>query len=171
MVRFTIFSGHEGSLGPDGDIYITVFAGSDLERPPLATLAARTRGQPNPDYPAARYTFFTLFGGVEVRWPTIAQEFLALRDALRSGALTLADWDGFVARHGQAGGLRVNAFTLFGGCNGDGVPSEDKELDDLALHRHLGHLTDAALQTLLPAIGQKGALRLAVLRQAAGSGG
>jgi hypothetical protein len=166
MVRFTIFSGHEGPLGPDGDVYVTVFASSQLERPPLATWAARTRGQPVTGRPPAHYTFFTLFAGVEVRWPTIAQEYLALREALRNGVLTLADWDGFVARHGQAGGLRMNAFTLFGGCCGDGVPSEDKELDDLALHRHLGHLTDAAIQTLLPAIGQKSVLRLAAVRQA-----
>ncbi len=166
MVRFTMFSGHEGPLGPERDIYVTLFAGSELRRPPFAAVVTRARQQSANEPKAPHYTFLTLFGGTDLSWPTLAEECVALRSALAARTLTLEEWDRTLGRFGDGGGLRVNALTLFAGFDANAVPSEDKELEDLALHRHFGHLTDAAVEALLPAIGQKGAFRLAAVRQA-----
>jgi len=165
MVRFTMFSGHEGPVGPGRDIYVTVFAGSELRRPPFAALVARARQQGG-DQKTPYYTFLTLFGGTDLTWPTLAEECVALRDALAARTITLEDWDRALGRLGDDGGLRVHALTLFAGFDANAVPSEDKELEDLALHRHFGHLPEPAVEALLPAVGQKGVFRLAAVRQA-----
>ncbi len=170
MVRFSIFSGHDGPLGPSGAVYVTIFAGSTLRRPPSATLAARVRAAGDLES-HERCTCLTLFGGVDILWPTMAEEYVALREAVRSGALTLEDWDRYVAAHGSGGGVHVNSVTLFGSCNGDTVPSENRELEDLALHRHLGHIPDSAVQYLLTAVDQKGVVRFTAIRQAIAAGG
>ena len=50
--------------------------------------------------------------------------------------------------------------------DGDNLPSEDDELEDLALNRHLGYITEQASELLMQAIGQRGSSRGAVVRQA-----
>lgn len=163
MAHFCMFGGHEGVLSSDGSVYITVFGGSDLRRPPLARQIAERRlrgGGSSESY------FLTLFGGTSLIWPTLAEEFLALRDAVRNGALGLAEWDQWVGRGDGRGPLTTHSLTLFGGYEGDTLPAEDKELDDLTLQRHLNQIPEAAMQTLMLAIGQRGAQRLAAVRHA-----
>jgi hypothetical protein len=101
-----------------------------------------------------------------VRWPTLAQEYLALHEALRTRALTLAEWDRQLAQPTTSDTLQLHSFTLFGAFDGDGVPGEDEEVDDLSMQRHLGHIPDEAVEVLMRAIGQPGPQRLAAVRQA-----
>jgi hypothetical protein len=165
MAHFSMFGGNDGQLGPGGDVYITVFGGSDLKRPPVASQLAGWRGHPAGSSEST-YFFFTLFGSTTLSWPTLAEEYLALRDALRAGTITLEDWDRFVTRPAGTGALRTNCLTLFGGFEGDVLPKEEKELDDLSLQRHLGLIPESAVQLLMLAVGQAGQARLAAVRHA-----
>jgi hypothetical protein len=164
MAHFCMFGGNEGVLSADGSVYITVFGGSDLRRLPLARQIAERRLRGGA---AAESFFFTLFGGTSLIWPTLAEEYLALRDAVRSGTLSLTEWDQCVGRGDGHGPIQTHSLTLFGGFEADTLPGEDKELDDLTLQRHLGHIPEPAVQTLMLAIGQRGAQRLAAVRHAA----
>jgi len=165
MVHFSVFGGHEGQLSAGGCVYITLFGGSELKRPPLAArLAALRRPSGLRDEP--RYVFLSLFGSTTIRWPTLAEEFLALTDALRAGAFTLDDWERFTASPGEHRLLRAGSFTLFGSMQTDALPTEEEELDGLSLQRHAGTIADAAVERLMLAVGQGGAQRLASVRQA-----
>ncbi len=166
MPHFSMFGGNNGQLGPGGDFYITIFGGTDLKRPPAARQVA-SPGQRRPhEREEPHYIFCTLFGGTTLSWPTLAEEYLALQDALRAGTITLDDWDRLVTRSGGSGLLRTTCLTLFGSFEGDVLPREERELDDLSLQRHLGHIPEAAVQTLMLAIGQTGQPRLAAVRHA-----
>jgi hypothetical protein len=166
MAHFAMFGGNSGQLGPGGDFYITVFGGSDLTRPPVAGQIVELRHQRKTERDHSQYVFCTLFGGTTLSWPTLAEEYLALHDALRAGTITLEDWDRFVAEPGGPGPLRTTCLTLFGSFEGNVLPREEKELDDLSLQRHLGHIPEAAVQLLMLAIGQAGGPRLAAVRHA-----
>lgn len=166
MAHFSMFGSNDGQLVPRRDFFITIFGGSNLKRLPAASQIAELRQQPAHQRSQAQYTFCTLFGGTTLTWPTLAEEFLALRDALRAGTVTLEDWDRYVAQPGGPGPLRTLSLTLFGGFDGDVLPREDQELDDLSLQRHLGQIPEHALQTLMLAIGRTGVQRLTAIRQA-----
>jgi hypothetical protein len=56
---------------------------------------------------------------------------------------------------------------MFGGFDERAIPSEDDEVDSLALQRQLGNIPDPAVQVLQYGIGQHGAERTATLRRAA----
>ena len=102
---------------------------------------------------------------MSVKWPTLASEYLALRDAVLGGALTLSDWDRLVARFGD-GGLRSGSFAVFGSVNTDDLPGEDEELDDLSLQRHTGGIPEGIIDRLMLAVGHGGPQRLSTVRQA-----
>jgi hypothetical protein len=103
----------------------------------------------------------------ELKWPTLAEEYLALVQALRSGALSLESWDRAIACTDSGATLRTASFTVFGSLETDHLPSEDEELDDLSLQRHGGHIPEAAMDHLMLAVGHGGEPRLAAVRQAA----
>ena len=42
---------------------------------------------------APKQFFLTIMGATEITAPTLAQEFMDLRDLLQSGSITMADWD------------------------------------------------------------------------------
>jgi hypothetical protein len=164
MFHLCLFGGHAGELDARRKIYLTVFGGCELRWPSIAKQmsALRQRGAPL-DAGPAQY-FLTLFGGTEISAPTLAHEFLDLQSALRAGQLTLDDWDRSIVRIGDL--RRAGSLTLFGSFNGDGVPGEDAELEDLALNRHLGYISDEAAELLMRAVGARGSSRAAVVRQA-----
>lgn len=166
MVQFSMFGGYEGVLDAEGRMYITIFAGTDLKRPPFASRVAAMRRRGEQDWRPSRGFVLTICGGVEIKWPPLAEEFLALRDALRTGTMTMDDWDRALAQTSDEGLFHPASFTLFGALSVDEVPDEDKELEGLALQRHHGEIPDAAVQELLLAIGQTGVQRLVAVRQA-----
>ncbi len=165
-----MFAGHDAVLSGGRDFYVTVLGGTSVRRPPTASLVSQLlRGSPGqPDHPQC--TFVTVFGGTSLMWPTLSEEYLALRDALQAGSLTLEDWDRLAVVAGGGGPVRILSLTLFGSFEGDQLPREEKELDDLALQRHLGEIPESAVQILTMAIGQRGHQRLTAVRQAIVSG-
>ena len=62
--------------------------------------------------------------------------------------------------------VSISSFTLMGGFSECELPSEDEEVDSLALQRHLGHIPESAGQILQYGIGRRGAERFATLRRA-----
>jgi hypothetical protein len=166
MLHFCVFGGSDTELRTEGGVYVTIFGGATLRRPPLAHALTLHRGQSAEKTRIHQHYCLVLFGGITVSWPTVVQEYLSLRDALRSRTITLDEWDNFVAQSGVDGSLRVNSLTLFGGFDSNETPSEDDELDTISMHRHLGQISEDAAERLMLAIGQSGPHRLAIVRQA-----
>jgi len=109
--------------------------------------------------------FLTIFGGVDIKSPTLAEEFLDLREMISGGALTLEDWDRAMASLGSAD-IPIASFTLFGGFDECELPSESEEIDSLAIQRHLGNISESAGRVLQLGIGQRDARRSATVRRA-----
>jgi hypothetical protein len=188
MIKITVFSGHEGQLRWDTSFYLTLFGGVDLVRPTVARqiLTAKTQQQPPlvgadrdgglvgraeqarfgpPPYKTHRPFFLTVFGGVDIKSPTLAAEFMDLREMVRSGSLTLADWDRSIAMLAHAD-FAPASFTLFGGFDECSLPSESDEVDSLALQQHMGNIPSKSGQVLQMGIGRHETERLATVRRA-----
>jgi len=167
MVHATIFSGHEGQLRPGAVFYLTLFAGCTLKRPTVARQIAATK-QSRGDAPVQRRKpfFLTIFGGAEIEFPTLAEEYLDLVHMLDAGSVTIEDWDQAMARSAAEDGV-VASLTLFGAFDECALPSETREIDTIALQRHLGNISEDASHVLQCAIGQADAERRATVRRAA----
>ena len=167
MVQVTIFAGHEGQLRQDQVFYLTIFGGCELTVPTGAKLALARRDQERQQHHHIRRKpfFLTVFGSVEIKLPTIAEEFLDLHQMIESGLLSMEDWERSMA-HVAAGDRSVSSFTMFGGFEEGKLPSENSEIDSLALHRHLGNISEASSQVLQYCIGQPEIERRAALRRA-----
>lgn len=165
MVHFSVFGGFSGRVQAGRNLYLSVFGPAQLRRPAAATRLIEARqGAHRGEGWACVY--LSIFGGLTIKAPTLAEEFLALLDALRCGALTLDEWDRSGDRLVDQGGPRTAFFSVFGGLNADVLPGEDEELDDLSLQRHAGFIPEPSLDRLMLAIGHGGAQRLAAVRQA-----
>ena len=167
MFQVTIFGGHDGRLRYDKWFYLTLFGGVDLVRPTIAhQLIAKRQAQQDRIPIARRKPFFlTIFGAVDIKSPTLAAEFIDLKEMLRSEQLTLEEWDRAVANLGRLD-PGVASFTLFGGFDECGLPSENEEVDSLATQRHLGNIPESAGQVLQYGIGHDGAERHVTLGRA-----
>jgi hypothetical protein len=166
MIHITVFSGHDGQLQPDKRFYLTLFGGCDLVRPTVARQLLHERQAAQSGRPPIHPPFFlTIFGGVDIKYPTLTEEFLDLREMLNSGLLTMEDWDRSMAQLGRTG-TSVASFTLFGGFGECELPSEEEEVDSLAVQRHLGNISESAGRVLQYGIGQRGSERVAALRRA-----
>jgi hypothetical protein len=169
MIHLSIFGSHGGTLSAARRLYITAFGGCELR---VATVAKqiverRQQGHATPQGPG--HIFVTLFGGTALKLPTLAQEYLDLQEQLRAGLLTLTDWDRAVGQLSGGNTWSAGSLTLFGSFSGEELPSEDEELDDLALNRQLGYIPDEALDLLMQGVGLRGSSRPAVVRQALAS--
>lgn len=167
MIQATIFAGHDGRLRYDKWFYLTLFGGCDLFRPTMARqlLSQRQAQQQNQPVHRRKPFFLTIFGGVSIKSPTLAEEFIDLREMVNSGLLSLDEWDrSLVLLEESEGGIA--SLTLFGGFDECELPSENEEVDSLAVQRHLGNISDSASQTLQYGIGQHGSERTATVRRA-----
>ena len=166
MVQITVFSGHEGRLGSNKKLYRTIMGGCTLVRPTIArqiiaTWDARRDGRINRPGPF----FLTIFGGLDIKCPTLAEEFVDLRDMLNSSTLRLEDWDKDAALVGLSDATTAS-FTLFGGFDENKLPSENEEVDSLAIQRHIGNISEESGNILQLAIGRSEAERRAAVRRA-----
>lgn len=166
MVSFCAFSAHDAQLSADGCLHFTVFGGARFRRPPVAHLIAERRRRTPAPPDGTQYFFVTLFGETSITWPTLAEELLAVCEALDTGTLALSDWDHSMAQPELSGLLRVHALTLFGGFDANHAPSEEAELDALTLQRHTGHIPEEAVELLMLGIGHTGTQRLVAVRNA-----
>ena len=166
MIHFTIFAGHEGRLRLDGTFYLTMFGGCELIRPTLARHAMTKRELEREGRATRQKPFFlTIFGGAGIKLPTLAEEYLDLQESLGSGLLAMADWERSVTDLTRSDSL-FGSFTLFGGFDEGELPSENEEIEAIALHRHLGNLSDTAGQMLQYGIGRRDAERYATVHRA-----
>jgi hypothetical protein len=167
MFQICMFGGYEGRLQTSKRVFLTIFGSCELHRQTLARqlLARRSAGQPD-RAGTHRNVVVTLFGATEIKAPTLAEEFIDLKDAIRSGALSRDAWDSFASDLAASESESVFSLTLFAGFSEAELPSENEEVDSLAIQRHLGNISDSALQVLQLGVGQNDAQRRAVLRQA-----
>jgi len=166
MIQFCILGGYDGRIRPEPKIYVTFMGGCDLKRETVARQILTQRlhereGKPRPP----RQFFLTIMGGVDITCPTLAEEFIDLREMIKSGALSMADWDRVMADLGRSD-VSISSFTLMGGFSANELPTEEQEIESLAVQRHLGTISDSAGQVLQFGVGREGAERRATLRQA-----
>jgi len=159
--------GYEGVIEPEPKFYFTLFAGADFKRPTIARqiLARRQRQAEGRAKPPKQF-FLTVCGGVEIKSPTLSEEILDLHQLIKSGELTMSDWDRAISDIGR-GAISISSFTLMGGVDQTGLPEESEEIEALALQRHLGNISDSAGQVLQYGIGQRDSERFATGRRAA----
>lgn len=162
MVQFCIFGGQGGVVRPDRPrIYCTLFGGCDLRLAPMATLAAALRNNRSRGMPF----FFTAFGATEVKRPTLVDEFIDLQEHLRAGTLHPRTWEADMREAAEQVG-HYGSFTIFGGLETSELPSENEELDRMALSYSLGQIGEMSRRLLMTAIGQNGTQRAAAICQA-----
>lgn len=196
MVHFTIFGGSEVTLGLGGKLIVTLFGGTDVRKPTLAKRLMQEKhmlasAQPGPDkdlknvdkvllflggnYPAGkpgparnRSSFIlTIFGGVEIKPPSIAEEFMDMRELMSSGLISESEWDQLVGRLYQMGEMdSVSSFTLFGGM-GEGSLSEDEEIKKIHSARELGLIDTEEERALRSVVGRDPQQVRMLLRQTA----
>ena len=87
--NFPVFGVQPGRLGPGRTLYTRVSGGGTLTRPPLAAQLIEARTNAGDASMEWQYFFFSIFGGATIKWPTLAEEYLALCEALHTGALRL----------------------------------------------------------------------------------
>ncbi|MFQ5495628.1 MAG: hypothetical protein ACE5EX_09640, partial [Phycisphaerae bacterium] len=142
MVQITIFSAHKGRIQPDKVFYFTLFGSFELVHPTVAQrLLAERRARRKPGPSSRRPFFLTIFGAGSIKAPTLAAEFVDLREGLQSGLISLNDWDRAMAEMSE-GQASIASLTLFGGIDECKLPSENEEIESLALQRHLGNIPE-----------------------------
>jgi len=166
MIQFCIMGGYEGLIRPEKKIYVTLMGGCELKR---STVARQILFQRRLDAEGVRRPgrqfFLTIMGGVEITCPTLAEEFIDLREMVSSGALSMSDWDRAMADLGRTE-VSYASFTLMGGFGENALPSEEQEIESLAVQRHLGNISESAGEVLQYGIGQHDGERRATLRRA-----
>lgn len=165
MFQVCIFGGHDGQLRPEKKFYLTIFGGCDLTRPTIARQILAQRRAERSELPRQQHFFFTLFGGVDIMQPTLAEEFIDMREMIKSGVLDVKDWDRAMADLARVDSS-IASFTIFGRLSENELPKENKEIESLALQRHLGNIPPNAGQVLQYGIGQGGAERTATIQRA-----
>ena len=167
MIHFCILSGHEGLLGSEKKIYVTLAGATELQCPTIARqlMTRRARERNGTVGSRVQQLFLTIMGATEIKAPTLAEEFVDYVDLARSGDLSLGDLDSVWAEVGRADVIPAS-FTLMGGFSDCELPSENDEVEGLALQRHIGNIPDDAGNALQFGIGKRGAERRASLRRA-----
>lgn len=196
MVHFTIFGGSEVTLGSGGKCIVTLFGGTDVRKPTLAKrlmqekhLLSSHQAAPGKDlknvdkvlmflggnYPAgqpgsrrSRSNFIlTICGGVEIKPPSIAEEFMDMRELMSSGLISEAEWDQLVGRLYQMGEMdSISSFTLFGAM-GEGSLSEEEEIKKIHSARELGLIDTEEERALRSVVGRDPQQVRMLLRQTA----
>jgi hypothetical protein len=163
MLQFSMFGGYEGPLSAEKRCYLTVFGACELYAPTLARqlIAARSGNVNQP-----KCIFITLFGATEIKVPTLTEEFLDLREAIQNKALDLNQWDFYMAELDRWRSSSFMSVTLFAGFSETELPTEDEEIESLALQRHFGNISEDSGRILEMGIGQGGVKRRSIIQQA-----
>ena len=166
MHQVCIMSGHAGYLGSQKKVFLTLMGVCELQCPTIARQILSQKQQPRGGSgPRPQQVFFTVMGSTAIKVATLAQEFVDFTDMLRNGDLSLADWDRCIADIDRSDVI-VKSFTLMGGFSDSELPTENEEIDALALQCYLGIIPDQGRQILLHGIGLRGSERRAAVRRA-----
>ena len=166
MVHFCIFGAHEGQLTATRKLYVTVFGSCILKRPTIARQIVDMRQRNSQSFSRKAQFFVTIFGGTELKSPTLAEEYVDLQDAVSAGLIKLEEWDVGIAQIAANDSYAIGSLTLFGGFGAAELPSEDEELDAMALGNYAGRVPTPAVNMLQLGVGQGGSNRSAIIRQA-----
>ncbi len=189
MFHFTLFGGSEVKLDGSSKLVVTMFGGTDLHRQTLAKrimrekqLAeheARLSREHNTAGLAAfqasrraRNTAFvlTMFGAVEIKPPSLTEEFMDMRELIASGLVSESEWDQLVGRLYESGDQESCAsLTMFGSLE-DSKLSEDEELKKIKSAQELGILTPDEELALRAVVGRDANQVRMLLRQTAFDG-
>ncbi len=195
MFHFTIFGGSEVTINGGGQLILTLCGGTDIRRPTLAKqimqekhrLMTEQTVRPQGDEPSdvqgmlhffdrralgshrprRRSTFvLTICGGVEIKPPSIAEEFMEMRELVASGLITEEEWDQLIGRLYQFGELEVSSFTLMGGMEEVSL-SEAEELRKIQGANELGLISEDEQTALRSVVGRDPRHIRMLLRQTA----
>ena len=197
MFHFTIFGGSEVSLTGSRQLILTLFGGTEVRKPTLAKRLMQEKQAQWPDKPAGPVktddnlhkvrNFFenldsgaagpagrrsstfllTIFGGVEIKPPSIAEEFMDMRELVSSGLIEPREWDQLIGRMYQMGDLdSISSFTLFAGM-GEASLSEEEEIKKIASATSMGLISRDEEQALRSVVGRDPQQVRMLLRQTA----
>ena len=128
MLQVCIMSGHEGHLGSEKKVFLTLMGACELQCPTIARQILSRKQQPlNGAGPRPHQVFFTVMGATEIKVATLAQEFVDFTDMLRNGDLSLADWDRCIADVDRSD-VTVQSYTLMAGFSDSELPTENEEI-------------------------------------------
>ncbi len=166
MINICIMSGHEGQLRSEKKFYFTLMGGCELLRPTIAQMIVdkRERMRNNIQAPSPKF-FLTLMGGTELKSPTLTQEFLDLRELIDSGSFSLDDWEQTMVEVASMD-RSIASFTLMGSFEECSLPTDNDEVDGLALHYHLGNISEQSLNLLQAGVGLRSAERRTIIYRA-----
>ena len=163
-LQANILSGGEGQFLYERRVYLTLLGNCTLAGPTFAQRILATR-KASDGQTLEQPHFVTILGAVSIKCPTVAEEYIHARELLSNGSLTLAEWDR-VAGNMEATDIAPSGVTLLGGFNANELPTENEEVDALAMHRHVGNISPEAFEVLKLGIGQRFAQRRATIRRA-----
>ena len=83
MIHFCIFGAREGELTPDQRVCVTAFGACSLKRPPIAKLLVEARRRSKEGLTKRSHFFITICGATELKLPTLAEEYLAMNEAVK----------------------------------------------------------------------------------------
>ena len=197
MFHFTIFGGSEVTLTGSRQLILTLFGGTEVRKPTLAKRLIQEKHAQWPGKPAGQVAaddklhkvqnFFdkldsgaggrpgqrsstfllTIFGGVELKPPSIAEEFMDMRELVSSGMIEPREWDQLVGRMYQMGDLdSISSFTLFAGM-GEAALSEEEEIKKIASATSMGLISGDEEQALRSVVGRDPQQVRMLLRQTA----
>ena len=197
MFHFTIFGGSEVTLTGSRQLILTLFGGTEVRKPTLAKRLMQEKQVQWPTKPAGQVktddnlhkvrdffqnlesgaaglpgrrssTFLlTIFCGVELKPPSIAEEFMDMRELVSSGMIEPREWDQLVGRMYQMGDLdSISSFTLFAGM-GEAALSEEEEIKKIASATSMGLISGDEEQALRSVVGRDPQQVRMLLRQTA----
>jgi len=166
MLRLCLFGSYSGVLAPDRRCCVTLFGACALKAPTMARQLLAARQHRTLNHRSPRHFFFTLFGTTSIKSPTLAEEFIDLREAMQSGALELDRWDEYITALDRAHTGGFFTLTLFATLAETELPSDDEEIESLALQRHFGNIGDDSSKVLEMGVGQSGVNRRTVIQRA-----
>ena len=196
MFHFTIFGASEVTLSGQGQCIVTLFGGTEVRKPTLAKRLMQERHalsnrKSDPDYnpnnvdkvlnvlqgntPTGlprtekrhRTFLLTIFGAVELRPPSIAEEFMDMRELVSSGLIDVDEWDQLVGRLYQMDDLdSVSSFTLFGGM-GEVAINQEEEITKIHSAVGLGLIAEDEARALRSVVGRDPQQVRMLLRQTA----
>ncbi|GJM23989.1 MAG: hypothetical protein DHS20C16_04040 [Phycisphaerae bacterium] len=170
MLQLCAFGGYEGPLSREKKCFLTVFGSSDLNRPTVARQLMAARSQKEGKTPASKLIFLTLFGSTSIKCPTLAEEYLDLQQCVENGSLELGDYKNYITELDQYQSSTMMSLTLFASLAEHTLPTENEEVEGLALQRHFGNISDDSGHILELGVGRSGAHRNSVVYQALQAG-
>lgn len=156
MIRIAIFGASEHLMGGPKKLYLTLFAGMELHRPTLAKRLLERKYSPRSHrgwFGLPKDVIFVACGGVDIREPSLADEFVDLRVLLSAGLLTREEWDEAVYRLAAGDHEDYISFAIFGAIEAQ-LASKEEERNRIEAHRQAGLLSEREADRIDSMVGR-----------------